>query len=279
MHEQLLFVPGGPGFSSNFEAQVLSFPLAEAGYDPIFWRQPWRLGDAPSLAGELGSLDRQLHALGAADTTLVCHSAAAHHALLLLSRGLHPGRLVLIAPTLDLRDAHGRLLNFAAGDFARQGRRDIASAIRNLMADSSVLFDAPAREALALATHDRDLLQHYWHDQHALGGFALAHEFRSDAFLAVVGDLVNTALAHARPRTPYPLKVTAVFGDRDPIVETTETLHALMRLFAAVEPIVIPGAGHWPHCERPREFAELLRHAATRRGDRSGGPFHSHSPA
>jgi pimeloyl-ACP methyl ester carboxylesterase len=263
MNQRLLYVPGGPGFSAAYEALELAAPLAGAGYDATFWRQPWRYGDAPSLAGELGALERELRALGAAGTTLVCHGAAVHHALLLLAKGVCPGRLVLIAPALDQRDVHRRLLNFAAEDLVRQGRRDDAFRIRNLMADSTAWFDAPAQEALVLATRDPDLFQHSWHDRRAYHRFARTaappNEFRTEAFLAVGADLAGRAVNGATPPTRHAITASAVFGERDPLVDITGALLALRRVFATVEPMVIAHAGHWPHCERPGEFARLLR--------------------
>ncbi len=48
-----------------------------------------------------------------------------------------------------------------------------------------------------------------------------------------------------------------VWGDADPIIPVSHA-HAAQELMPGSELVIMEGVGHFPHCERPREFADLV---------------------
>jgi pimeloyl-ACP methyl ester carboxylesterase len=50
----------------------------------------------------------------------------------------------------------------------------------------------------------------------------------------------------------------AIRGERSPYVDAAGEA-ALRRFLPAIEVLAVPGAGHWPHAERPADFLRLLR--------------------
>lgn len=263
----VFFVPGGPGFSSKHEAEVLSSRLDALGWGSWFWDDPWRgerAGDNRSLDAYVDAL--QLHIeehAGSPRLTIIGHSFAVHPLLIVLGRRqLSVNRLVLVSPMLDLHEGHRRLVQLAARDF-EETQRARAARLRELLEETRALFDVPMRAALMLAAEDPLLLQHYWYDKHAFGEFVASTEggdsaFSAETFFGVLEGLARRGLSHLSVRGPFQIPTTVVFGAADPVVDRQATAANARLLFTSFEEHCVDRCGHWLHLERPDEFLEIV---------------------
>ena len=106
-----------------------------------------------------------------------------------------------------------------------------------------------------LAAQDAELFGHYWVSRAALTNYVDAtqppHDFRPDAFFALVGDFAQVGMRHLEVAPPHAVEVSVLFGGHDPVVKRQESLQALSRIFMNLEHETFDDAGHWPHGERP----------------------------
>ena len=185
----IIFVPGGPGFSSRAEEAVLGPLLEPRGVQTTFWREPWRdAGDVPvSWSTYVGGLVQALGKASAAELTIIAHSFAIHPVTAALQQtGRSDCRLVLVAPVLDLAGGHHAIIRLAATDLARD-QPDIAERMLRVAASSRSFFDTPMQEALGLAATDPVLFSRYWVDPNAFASFAETLAHRNDGLTSTLG--------------------------------------------------------------------------------------------
>ena len=173
-----------------------------------------------------------------------------------------PKRLVLIAPALDVHEAHRRVVQLAVHDFAEL-QPERADRLRMLLTRTRRLFDTDMQEALAIAADDPFLFRHYWQDENAFDGFAatLARpeaQFNPATFFAVLAGLASLGCDYLRPSRPFDVETVVLLGGRDPVVDLSAAGSGARILFSRVDERVVEGSGHWVHLEHPDVFLDLL---------------------
>ena len=257
---RIIFVPGGPGFSSRHEAAVLGPRFKARGWSAHFSDEPWRVDRSTPV-----SWDTHVDALaasidGLSDVTLVAHSFAVHPVVSAINR-LNPRqcRLVLVAPTLDIPVGHQAVVRLAAKGLS-ESDAELTRRMLETAAKSQSLFDAPMQQALGLAATDPTLFARYWCDPIAFQEFAhtLAepqNAFDLGSFVAVLSQLAE--LKWVLPTAPG-CEILAAVGSGDPVVDAEHTREALADWAPQATLEVFAGRGHWLHLEAPDQFCDFL---------------------
>ncbi len=179
-----------------------------------------------------------------------------------------PNRLVLVAPAFDVHDAHRRVVQLAAGDFARS-QPERAERLQALLARTRGLFDSDMQEALTIAADDPLLFRHYWQAESAFAAFAATtarpeSQFNLNTFFQVVAGLSKHGCAYLRPSRPLDVETLILLGAADPVIDWPSVASAARTLFGHVEERTVANCGHWVHLERPDVFLKLVAKTSQR---------------
>jgi pimeloyl-ACP methyl ester carboxylesterase len=257
---RIVFVPGGPGFSSRHEAAVLGPRFGARGWAAHFVEEPWRLDRTLPVSWDL-HIDELSKVLRTnPNSTVVAHSFAVHPAVRVFrDLNLVDCRLVLVAPTIDLQANHHAIVRLAAEGLGQTN----AAATRQMLdhaARSASLFDVPMQQALGIAATDPTLFPRYWSDSDAFGAFAKTMSEPGAAFELSTFVDVTSQLASRHWRIPDapPCAISVVMGDGDPIAEPERTRQAVCEWASAANVQVFERCGHWLHLEAPDRFCDFL---------------------
>jgi pimeloyl-ACP methyl ester carboxylesterase len=267
MHS-VVFVHGGPGLTTVPERRRFGKDLEASGVAGLFWNEPAPsrpegppFSPANAFESAVASLRTAVDRLDR--PVFVAHSFGAHYLLNLPRAVLERARhIVLISPTLLLNDTLRRIIASAARHFDAE-EPEKASRTRDLLARSEQFFDKPMEDAVQLALTDPQLLPHQWRDPVAAGEFfAVLQEpgagFDVDCLFAVLRRLTKVGAGDLSRIGAIPTPATLIIGDEDPVLDQERVTESARRIFPGVEVRGFPGAGHYPHLERPPEFLRLL---------------------
>ncbi len=218
--------------------------------------------DSRTLADEIAQLIRNLHVRKA---VVVGHDWGGAVALATAFR--HPGRVRSLVLTnspyrrLDLRHAwHVPLFNLPFLPdvaFRLKGRRLVEAAIRySAVVHEAFPDEVVSRYADAMSDRPGDWLAYYR---------TLSRRAVADRLIRIVR---RRTPGISRAAGPHRLRVptVVVWGAEDPVLPLEQGRSTAQDLDASF--VVIPGVGHFPHEEAPREFARaVLEHLGPATGD------------
>jgi pimeloyl-ACP methyl ester carboxylesterase len=266
--QTLVFVHGGPGLTTVPEERWFRQGLDAAGIRPLFWNEPSRtrpdgppFQEASAFTSAVASLADTVRSVE--QPTYVCHSTGVHYLLALPHEVLsRTRRLVLVSPSLALKETLRKIAELAAADLEREASQ-AAAALRQHVANSRALFDPSMAAAFQLALSDPLLLTHYWRDPAAMNRWLDVSQqpgagLDIDCLFAVLREMSETYredLSHLRR---VDVTATLVMGDADPLLDPSTTLRLAGQIFSTVRPHLFPGCAHFPHLERTTDFERLL---------------------
>jgi pimeloyl-ACP methyl ester carboxylesterase len=263
-----LFVPGGPGQSSEPDRRALQPHLERAGVRSVFWNEPspLRPDGTPfraerAYAAVLDDLASTLRGLPA-PVTLVGSSFGAYSVSRLLADEELRGRVrgvVLVGPVFDIAHGLRRIMELSRSDFATTAPEK-AKRLGQLLDENRALFDAPMQEGLALAFENPGLPRHYFASDDALASWAAVLAEPAWGMDPVSQGAVLADLRDAPPLKAgaFGLPCRAVFGDRDPVSSPDLVRGRLDADYPGWSGAVVPETGHWPHLEKPAELARVV---------------------
>jgi pimeloyl-ACP methyl ester carboxylesterase len=264
----ILFVPGGPGQSSEPDRRALQPHLERAGIRSVFWNEPSPLrpdgtpfraeGAYAALLEDLAGTLRGLPA----PVALVGTSFGAYSVSRLLADDELRGRVgdvVLIGPVFDQAGCLRRIMELSRADFAATAP-DKARRLARLLGSTRELFDEPMQQGLALAFENPGLPQHYFADDEALAAWAavLAEPAWGTDPVSQAAVLADLRDAPPLPDGAFDLPCRVVFGDRDPVSSPGLVRERLDADYPGWSCRVVREAGHWPHLEKPAELARVV---------------------
>lgn len=243
-----IFIHGGPGLNSNPESQLLVKDFTSRDHEILFWNEPSCQRDKNFTT--VNAYSRWLESLSSyiqdhskdEKVALIAHSFGAFAVNdLLPSLGERIAELCLVAPLSD----------------ALRLDENIMSLARKSDSKLDVAFTQERFDALMGALSDPKVLPSYWYNK---GEAELYNQCFNGQFAPDFSsfEAVRKSVPHNTIRHTFKSKVTAIYGDKDPVVKLSQDRELLMRLYPQCRTHLSQNSAHYPHIEEKNEFLSQL---------------------
>lgn len=260
----ILFLPGGPGFSSIADVEILEIharALSKKLLPFQSWAsQPLDLTNKNSFLHEVHQLDQWIPN----NCTVVTHSYGLHPFLYLQhQKPRHNIRWIMISPAIDLLAAHRLIFKLVEKDLLSLNPV-LSQKMGELYKSVHALFDSSWLEAFNIVSQDPLLFPNYWISKTKMGQFFTTLQNRGwsmdpQYFFKVLEGLKGVDPSYLNSKPKGIVSVDFFIGSQDPLLDKQNILFWKNSVWGQKSRIVeVTEAGHWAHLEQPEQFLQLL---------------------
>jgi len=262
---KLLFFPGGPGFNSNPELNLLTERYLAQGIDLIGWHEPSILrpwGDSfhaeNAFQNYMDSAERFfLQHYAGEPLTVFGYCYGSHPVRYLLAKHLDKIRgVIIITPDFCQRETDRNIFLHVMNGYKKhndsRGER-----LQEILAHYPDIFNEDMEEGFRLAADNPRLFNYYWRDEKLMQSFLqyYSSEYRIDVegFLAVRRSMYEVELNNCSTKT------VVIYGKKDRIISIPHELNKLPKIFSNLEIIEMSEASHYAHIEETDKVLVIIK--------------------
>jgi len=262
---KLLFFPGGPGFNSNPEINLLKEKYAHEGINLIGWHEPslfrpW--GDSFYAENAFQNY------MDSAERFFLEHYTGEPLAVFGYCYGSHPARylltkqadkikgVIIITPDFCQRETDRNIFSHVMNDYKNHGDNR-SKRLQEILSVFLETFNDDMEEGFRLAAGNPRLFTYYWQDERLMQDFLqyYSEEYRIDVegFLAVRKSMRKIELHNC------PIPTIIIYGTHDRIISIKHELNEAPKIFSNFRIIEMKNSSHYAHIEEPDIVLAIIK--------------------
>ncbi|HVX27027.1 MAG TPA: alpha/beta hydrolase [Parafilimonas sp.] len=256
---KLLFFPGGPGFNSNPEIQLLKTKYVDEGIDFIGWHEP----SVFRTNGDVFTAENAFkNYLQSAETffrknfsgeplTIFGFCFGSYPVKYLLREHADKIKFAIIAtPDFCLPRTDKNIFIHVMNDYKQHN--DIrAEVMKEILDNYPSTFDENMERGFRLAAENPNLFHYYWQNDEQMQNFVQyyngKYQIDVEGFLAVRRTMFEINLKKCK------VPVTVIYGKHDKIISISDELKKIPELFSNCSLMEMERSSHYPHIEQAEE--------------------------